>query len=211
MNEFFWDAARQRYREANGRFVSTARVNALRDQFLDERHAAVRSLTGGLFDAKTSLEDWQHAMLDELKALYIAEYALGRGGLKQMDAADWDMLSDLLAAQQDFLNAFANDVAFGTQTQAQAENRATLYVDSAIQAHERGKAVAYGLPELPAYPGDGATQCLTRCRCNWRIEPTETGWSCTWEVADDEGTCSGCHDRGAQWAPLLIERQGSAA
>jgi hypothetical protein len=94
--------------------------------------------------------------------------------------------------------------------EAQIAARSKMYLNSAREAFERAKARAYGLPTLPAYPGDGQTVCRTNCRCTWRIEElfddegNVIGWNCYWDMVDDPGTCPDCTANAAKWSPLSI-------
>ena len=61
---------------------------------------------------------------------------------------------------------------------------------------------------LPAMPGDGTSQCLTRCRCSWDITKLEGdgNYDCTWVMSDAEH-CQTCRQRATDWAPLRV-REG---
>jgi len=66
------------------------------------------------------------------------------------------------------------------------------------------------LPELPAYPGDGQTICLTNCACSWQIEEVYegevlTGWDCYWTLGIVKTEhCDDCLDNTGKWNPLFI-------
>ena len=105
--------------------------------------------------------------------------------------------------------------------EAQIAARSRMYVSSAREAFERGKRRAAGAPELPAYPGDGTTICLSRCRCMWDLQQARENdetvrWRCFWvldplaehcssEEEDEEGRPLGCLQRAVLWNPLIIQ------
>lgn len=94
--------------------------------------------------------------------------------------------------------------------EAQIAARSRMYVRSAREAYERANARTRGAPELPAYPGDGSTVCLTNCACHWELEPVEdeaTGeiveWEAYWTLGMTEH-CPDCLERAEMWNPLRI-------
>jgi len=95
--------------------------------------------------------------------------------------------------------------------ETQVAARSKMYLNSAREAYERGKMRAHGVPQLPAYPGDGSTVCLTNCRCAWRIEEQRDeegnllGWNCYWEIiGPDDANCPDCLDRMGRWNPYVV-------
>lgn len=92
---------------------------------------------------------------------------------------------------------------------AQVRARSQLYINSARQAYERAKARALGVPDLPAYPGDGSTVCKSNCACSWRLEPIYDdddnliGWNAFWELGAADH-CPDCIQRSIQWNPLRL-------
>jgi hypothetical protein len=93
--------------------------------------------------------------------------------------------------------------------EAQIAARSKMYFNSAREAFERGKLRALGVPDLPAYPGDGSTACLTNCRCVWNCEQdtidNEPVWNCFWDIqGPDDANCQDCLDRHNDWYPLVV-------
>jgi len=86
--------------------------------------------------------------------------------------------------------------------------RAGMYIDSSVQAFERGTSERLGLPEMPSYPGTGAQRCLGNCRCAWIYEETEDAYNCTWQLDPAAEHCIDCEDHAAMWAPLVIPKAG---
>ena len=122
-----------------------------------------------------------------------------------MTQSDYGRVGGLLKRQYQYLDNFAKEIGAGKLSQGQVETRSKMYINSSTQAFERGKASTLGLPQLPAYPGDGQTRCRTNCKCNWRIIDKETHWECTWNLNPAEH-CDDCLANAARWNPLVIPK-----
>ena len=115
----------------------------------------------------------------------------------------------MLRDQYHHLDGFAADIAAGRLSEAQIRARARMYVDAGHLAFERGRAEAFGMPTLPAYPGDGQTACLTRCWCSWDHVPVIEqgvliGWDSTWKLENRVDHCEDCPKNAKLWAPLFV-------
>ena len=114
-------------------------------------------------------------MRREVFSVFADEYMLAKGGWNAMYPADIDALTLILNEQYSHLQGFATDVSDGTLSKSQISARSELYMGSATQAHERGKARRHNLI-LPAYPADGSQICRSNCKCKWIIrEDDEMG------------------------------------
>lgn len=108
-------------------------------------------------------------------------------------------LTDIVKEQSGYLTIFATVLEGLTISQIIA--RAEMYINATRQGFERGKAAAYGI-ELPAYPGDGSSPCLSNCRCYWQIESGDAILA-YWRlgIADH---CAVCQQRNAEWNPYRV-------
>ena len=219
MPEWTWNG--NEYRDLDsGRSIDADQVREWVLESIRKSGDVVAELARLLTEGKLSLEDWHRLMQDEIKDKYIALFLLGLGGLALLRAEDIALLVELLVEQFEYLSRFLIAIETGL-SEEQIRARALLYIESAWQSYEQGHARAVGAPRLPAYPGDGTTLCLGRCRCNWDLqrvmENEETvRWNCFWvidpfvencasEEIDAEGRPRGCLQRGALWNPLIIE------
>ncbi len=196
-----WDPKRFRYQSSQGRFVDQLEMLALRDAFIQAAKARAEKLA-----EQVEQPGWVEEVRELIKELYIDLYCLGRGGRNAMTFADWGRIGAMLQEQYRYLNQFAADIVAGKLSLAQIKARLQLYISSAIQAFEKGKAYGMGLPTLPAYPGDGTSECLVNCRCSWFITAQPMEWQCTWMLGIAEEHCPTCLKRSQEWNPYRIPR-----
>ncbi len=183
----------------------------LREAFA--RH--LRNLTERVRNGDLTVIEWQLTMRDELRQMYVQMTFAGAGGKRTgITQADLDRLDSMLAEQYQYLDAFARQMQAAWDNPAdpfwgKASDRTSMYAMSSYQAFW-----AQAVPvELPAYPGDGSTFCLTKCQCRWRIEyqwrrrflrrPVVEAVLATWELGAAEH-CDDCVARSQTWNPLRI-------
>lgn len=175
--------------------------------------AETAPITANLASGAITLGAWETEMRALIKSEYIQQYLLGIGGLEQMTAQDWGSIGGMLADQYRYLSNFAAEIAAGSLTQEQIEARIQMYINSSREAFNRAKARSHGIPEgkLPAMPGDGSTECLTNCKCDWQIEDDRNedgallGWNCYWIIDPAAESCETCIDRSENWHPYYVE------
>lgn len=210
-----WSVSADRYRDSvTGRFLGKAEALG----FVDQSLAATGNVTDTLASfvagdvPAISPDDWRSAMRREIKDEYIRQYLIGRGGIEQMTPADWGSIGGALAEQYRHFEGFYEQVKADELSEGQVIARSRMYINSAREVYERGNARAQGVPvgELPAFPGDGSTICLTNDKCNWRYEQVfdEQGvlvaWNCYWTLNPAEH-CETCLERDELWNPFVIE------
>jgi hypothetical protein len=141
-----------------GRFASKRDVWKWSDASMDEQAAQTRGLAAELTEGGT-VGAWEAEMRRRIKAEYIRQYLLGRGGRNAMTAEDWGSLGGMIADQYRYLDGFAAEIAAGKLSEAMIAARSEMYLLSAREAFNRAQARARGIPadRLPAFPGDGAS------------------------------------------------------
>ena len=209
MPQWSYDPKLNRYRDVLGRFVAHEQVIAWAYSYASTSGSVVASLGSQVATGLLRVGDWQGVMRDEVKRQFINQYIAGRGGLSQMTQRDWGALGRMLKEQYHHLDGFAADIAAGKLSEAQIRARAQMYIDAGHLAFERGRAEAFGMPTLPAYPGDGQTVCLTHCHCNWMIDEVKdadglvVGWEALWRL-NPADHCGDCPTNAVLWAPLWV-------
>lgn len=219
MNGLRWDASARRWRsESTGRMLSMNQQATLRNELADLYSSYIRHETELYLAGKLEYANWVANSETYIMQATGNGYAFGRGGVLNMTDGDYDRLARTLNKQVDLWRNFAEEARNGGLSPLQLMARAESYGGSVIFAHEQAvnQAAVGDDPsadwELPFYPGDGDTQCLSRCRCVWDIQEDETGWTCTYHTIGDESMCQDCIDRGNQYgpnSPLVFRKAGA--
>lgn len=195
--------SRQPFTTGN-RGITPRNLVKARDVGIAANVPAADALALRLSTGEITVQAWTSGMRELIKQTYTQQYMLSRGGVNAMTQADWGQLGAALRDQYRHLDQFAQEIASGKLSPAQIQARARLYVNSATQAFERGKASSHGL-RLPAYPGDGSTQCRTNCKCRWSIADRGAFWECRWMLGVAEH-CPDCVTYAGRWNPLVFPK-----
>lgn len=186
------------------RGIRNRQLDRMRDEFIEKVNNRSNELIIKLSTGQMNIQAWVTQMRGLIKDTYTVEYVFGAGGVNNMTQADWGRVNAQLKAQYAFLDRFAADIAAGKLSPAQIAARSRMYLDSATQSHERGKAAARGL-RLPQYPGDGRTRCRANCKCSWLIREDESAYYCTWLLGKAEH-CEDCYLLASRYNPLIIPK-----
>lgn len=201
---------RNQYQNAEtGKFISQGRVRALMQRFETRYKQDIKVISDRLSNGEVNVQRWVMDMRRAIKDAYVVQYTMGKGGMGNMTQSDWGRIGGLLKGQYQYLNNFAGDIANGELSPKQIVARANLYIDSSTQAFERGKASSHGLYNLPAYPGDGTTECMANCRCYWHIVKDGTTLTASWVMSNAEH-CETCRVRSVTWSNLVFEGVNNA-
>lgn len=203
---YVFNAKARRWQSASDgrKFIGPAKLAELRDKFVEGNQARTAALVQRLAVGDLDRVGFEREMRSHIKSVFAAEYMLARGGKHMMTQSDWGRVGSMCRTQYQYLGDFMADLGAGNLSLRAIENRASMYVDAAIQAHERGKAAAWGV-NLPHYPKDGSTICRMGCRCYWRIEEKEDEFLCYWTKTAHE-SCETCIQRSQDWNPLRIPK-----
>ena len=206
-----WTFDGKRYHETRtGRFVGAKDLVRLRDEYIDLQQYQVSNYSEMVANGSMSRDEFISRMRESIRNTYVNEYALGRGGRQMVTKAEWLQVARDAKAQYRYLNRFADQIeaarlAGKPFSPEYIANRAKMYIDSGTKPYEMARAKAAGVPDLPAYPGDGQTVCTVNCRCHWEIEDNDTQFDCTWTLGDAEH-CTDCLTNASKWAPLVIPK-----
>jgi hypothetical protein len=207
---WYWDDSAQRYRGPDGRFVGIAQMQDLREVFMNQQKATLADLTLRYDAGEINFKQFQDTAKLIIKDTYIDLYAMGAGGRNNMTQRDWGRIGAMLKEQYKYLRDMMGQIARGEISARQAIARFAMYINSANEALWKG--ITRDLPfTLPAYPGDGSTECLTNCRCEWNIiEIPGEGYDCYWVVDHEAENCDDCLRRGSEWRPWRYRYQEGA-
>lgn len=121
-----------RYREvlasgSLGKMVSAKDITSLARNMADAQSDRLALLARDAVEGKLSPAMFEAAVRSELRNAYSANAALGRGGFQRMTAVEYGRNGATLRDEYQYLRGFAQDIADGKLTVAQAEARARLY------------------------------------------------------------------------------------
>lgn len=200
---YLYKEAEKKFTQPSGRGIKINPVR-MRDKLIQNAKPLSDALSARLTAGEITLQQWQNQMRGLIKDVYLNEYMLSKGGVNMMTQADYGRIGGILNEQFRWLDNLSAELQAGKVTPGQLTTRARMYIESASEAFERAKAAASGL-QLPAYPGDGQTQCRTNCKCYWDIQETEFTYECYWRLGVAEH-CDDCIYNSSQWNPLTIPR-----
>ena len=202
---YVFNAKARRWQSASDgrKFIGPAKLAELRDKFVEGNQARTAALVQRLAVGDLDRVGFEREMRAHIKSVFAAEYMLARGGRHMMTQSDWGSVGGTVRVQFRYLSDFCAELAEGKLSLRAIENRAQAYIQSAKQAHERGKAAAWGviLPTMPTQD----SECLYNCKCYWRIEDKGDEWWAYWVKTAHE-SCDTCIHRANTWNPLVIKK-----
>jgi hypothetical protein len=147
------------------------------------------------------VQAWQQEVSRQLARYHAAAMLAGSGASALSEAQRVAVTTDL-ATQLRFLGKFGIEIQDGAQWERGWNARAQMYAESIKTPYWRG---AVKMLALPAMPGDGTSQCLTRCRCAWDVSQLDGdgNYDCYWRMSAKED-CQTCKQRALDWAPLRV-------
>ncbi len=204
---WYWDDNVKRYRNpVTGRFVGIDDMNSMRVEFMDSQKQRMEGVTTVYSAGTIDIFAYEKQVKEILRQTYVDLYAMGAGGRNNLTQKDWGSIGGMLKEQYGYLNPFMEQIARGELSPAQITARLKMYINSASESFWR--AFARDIPiDLPAYPGDGSTACLTNCQCTWDIQQVDGGYDCYWRLGVAEH-CPDCVENASRWNPYRIRVTG---
>lgn len=172
------------------------------DRLIARLSQLVSAATDTLQADPSRVDDWYDELARQLRRYTLAAYMNGAKSTSAPPEAAQKLIADAVKSQLEYLSAFRDEIKASEEWQNAWNSRAQMYAESIKNTYWSGKT--FGWP-LPAMPGDGTTQCLTHCRCAWRIDELEgDGNADAYWVLSAVEHCQTCVERGSQWAPLKV-------
>lgn len=161
-----WNQSTERWRNlASGQFVSNESVRTEVNRHIDAAQDNLQRLTQNMYSGNISLAQWQSGVALELKDGHLAQSMFAVGGRGNMTQANFGRVGGTLANEYSFLSNFADDIAAGRVSEAQALARISQYGNATGQsywrewAREQDSIALEGLHRLTRVPQDGSTIC----------------------------------------------------
>jgi len=197
---WIWDERVNQYRDtATGRFIGVEQMMFRREEFMDGQKALLNEYTDKYYNNEIYFEDFRTIFKNTIKDTIIDMYAMGAGGRNSMSQADWGRVGAIVKDQYQYMRVLFDKLGKKEITIGQFKARLNMYINSANEALWRGINSNYEF-KLPAYPGDGSTQCLVNCKCYWEIIAVAGGYDCYWRLEQAEH-CEDCIQRSNEWNP----------
>lgn len=192
-SRYTFDRASNRYRDAQGRFVSAQRIRHDLDEAIKGSNAEITQLSERLRTRKIGVDEWQLGMRQAVKDTQLYGAASARGGWAQMSPADYGAVGRRVKDQYAYLDRFAADIRAGLPLDGQFLSRSRLYGSAsraAFEAVQRDKMALRGMTEErnllhPAEHCTGPDSC---------VEQTDAGWVAIGSLLEIGGRICGMND-----------------
>lgn len=136
--DYLWDARLGNYvNRATGRMVKRTAIQEALGAVCDRGASTLAGIAQAGQNGTLTPRQFYEAMQREVRQLYNASAALGKGGWAQMTPADWGRVGRALRDEYGRLRDFAQGLADGAISEKQAIARARLYADSAYRQYWR--------------------------------------------------------------------------
>ena len=203
-SDWVWNQETKRYRNTEtGETLTENKQVELRDRLINLWMERVRLLAEWLSIGQLTIQEWTLSMRRETMSVFSDEYMMALGGWNSMYAEDFINLAAMVFNQFGYLQDFAEVVRQGELSKAQIGARSELYIASATQSFEKGRARRHNII-LPAYPADGSQICQSRCRCKWSIKETEERVDAFWMLDANAQHCDTCLSNAEVWNPYWL-------
>jgi len=137
-----YDPKTNRYRNAQGRFISASEVRKAIGKTVDIVRNDMRMLGKKLATGKITLPEFQTQMRDKLKAAHSLTASIAKGGRAAMTARDWAAVGNSLKKEYKYLNNFARQVEQQRLSAAQIEYRSSSYASAVRTTYFKTDTVA---------------------------------------------------------------------
>lgn len=160
-----------------GRLVSNETLLNRLGELHDASAGRFADMAEAVINNEITAADFQAAIQMELRSLYGATAALGRGGFGRMGPVEWGRNGQALRFQYERLAGFAQDLADGKLALPEARARAAMYAKSAWSRFWQEDLL-------------------------WKVESGEYR-EYQWIDARDERECDDCEELAARgWVPI---------
>ena len=164
----------------------------------------VENIMSDLAEGALTAAEWAEKVAAQIAEYYGAAFMAGQTS-ELITEEELDKLAKRIQVQLKYLDQFQVEIADAAEFIPGWNARAEMYANGIKTPYWDG--VTKILP-LPAMPGEG-TQCLTNCRCQWRIDVLDEDggdYDAYWDWEEEAEHCQTCIERHRQWSPLRIRK-----
>jgi len=172
----------------------------------------VRDLNVQLKQGRITTSEWFRRMRGQIRKLHVSAYGIGHSGkFDELDLSDYGRIGNTVQRQYRVLDRWRQQIdteGLDSFSLPQLNDRAQKYGAAARESFERGYQSEVGMDTsvLPAEPGDGSTECRSRCKCRWAITILDKAaghFNATWTLGQAEH-CETCLNRSMEWVQLEV-------
>lgn len=164
-----FDGRTGRYHEKDtGRFVKQAFVVKTLEGLIADSRSHIETIAGDLKSGKLTLREWRTDMLQTIKTVHTAEYAVANGGWYGMTQSMYGRLGNVLKVQYAYLNNFVTEIQQKYDSAQDLDGRFTVraqsYADAGratYQQARREQQMRAGMTEEKRVLESGAKHCAT--------------------------------------------------
>lgn len=192
---FWWDDNVKRWRDARGHFTARSFIIEQVDARIEAGFERLQDMLAAVVQEGAPVGAWQEAVYVELRRARLQMTALGYGGWDRVPASGWGRAGASLRRELEFLRGFAQDLADGKLSEAQARARLAQYEQGVRTAYWEAKGgqmadsgavyesshttpadhcdgclreEARGIVPLGSLVPVGSRDCGSRCKCEMR-------------------------------------------
>lgn len=172
--DWSYDTQTGRYRNTrNGRFLSEKDALKLTDKLVAKAQADLEQLMLNLSQGLIDLGAWERQFASLIKSVHLAQFILGKGGVKNTYPADFLKIARILKDEYRYLDGFAKDLAAGRLSYAQAVARAKLYLAKSRLSYWTGQQLAQQRGPMPSEmrrhlaPVEHCQECVIYSLAGW--------------------------------------------
>lgn len=181
-------------------------VNVRKELF----NSDVENLAERLYTGNITIGQWEEQMKALIKGLHTSVGSIGSGGWDNMDPAAWGRVGAEIKKQYRYLHGFAEWISENSDNASidAIKNRARMYGDaSGYTAEVLANQELFS--KLPFMPGDGSTECLTHCKCEWILTTLDKKKGsktvlAVWKLGVAEH-CQDCIDRSGYTTTITVK------
>lgn len=195
----YWD-------DVTRRFIPNSRMIEMRESIVAAFSENAATWTDRFTSGELTINEWREGFRSLVRNATEAQFVLARGGEAQMTPDDWEIVDTRVAAQDQYIVRLGEDIESGAISAQMASYRSTLYASSTRSAFEQGRSRSWTDSRMPAYPGDGNTECMGSCQCRWDYRMVDGQVHATWKMNASAESCGGCSANAMLYNPYIVSQ-----